>query len=359
MEKKKRQSNIELLRILAMGGVILLHYNNVNMGGALNSSAGRMNYTILVGLESLFIAAVNLFVMITGYFLFRTNKRSIGRAIALIFQTCLFSFVCTALKMAHGDIPKSSNTLLCASLPLNWFVILYAALYLVSPLLNRAIRGIDNKTLKQVILLLVILFSVWPSAVDLLSLLIDNPMRGLSTIGLYGSQRGYTIVQFVLCYMIGASLNQLTPTDMPKNGLRIGRFPVGKAALTLCLLALLVIIFVIARYYDLDIAWAYCSPLIVLEALTILLLFLQIDLGENRVINEISTAAFSVYLLHPALLQYLRIAEYTQKTIPVMLLHLAVITTGIITISYIVDKIYRILFSPLLRASKNWGRYEW
>lgn len=36
MDKKKdRESNIELLRILAMIGVIMLHYNNPTIGGIL------------------------------------------------------------------------------------------------------------------------------------------------------------------------------------------------------------------------------------------------------------------------------------------------------------------------------------
>ena len=34
MDKAKRQSNIELLRIIAICGVIVLHYNNVTIGGA-------------------------------------------------------------------------------------------------------------------------------------------------------------------------------------------------------------------------------------------------------------------------------------------------------------------------------------
>ena len=33
MDKNKRQSNIELLRILSMLGVIILHYNNKTIGG--------------------------------------------------------------------------------------------------------------------------------------------------------------------------------------------------------------------------------------------------------------------------------------------------------------------------------------
>ena len=34
MAKKERQSNIELLRILAILGVIILHYNNPEIGGS-------------------------------------------------------------------------------------------------------------------------------------------------------------------------------------------------------------------------------------------------------------------------------------------------------------------------------------
>lgn len=33
MEKAERQSNIELLRILTMCGVVILHYNNKTIGG--------------------------------------------------------------------------------------------------------------------------------------------------------------------------------------------------------------------------------------------------------------------------------------------------------------------------------------
>ena len=35
MEKNERQSNIELLRIIIMIGVVVLHYNNPEIGGGL------------------------------------------------------------------------------------------------------------------------------------------------------------------------------------------------------------------------------------------------------------------------------------------------------------------------------------
>lgn len=40
MDKAKRQSNIELLRIMTMCGVIVLHYNNATIGGGLAYAQG-------------------------------------------------------------------------------------------------------------------------------------------------------------------------------------------------------------------------------------------------------------------------------------------------------------------------------
>ena len=38
-DSKKRESNIELLRIVLMLGVIILHYNNSSIGGAFEFTA--------------------------------------------------------------------------------------------------------------------------------------------------------------------------------------------------------------------------------------------------------------------------------------------------------------------------------
>ena len=65
-EKKDRQSGIELLRILAACMVIVLHYND---GGAFEHTRMGYNRTILFLLESMCICAVDLFILITGYFM--------------------------------------------------------------------------------------------------------------------------------------------------------------------------------------------------------------------------------------------------------------------------------------------------
>lgn len=47
MDKAKRQSNIELLRIMTMCGVIVLHYNNATIGGAGVCTRNKFGDTLL------------------------------------------------------------------------------------------------------------------------------------------------------------------------------------------------------------------------------------------------------------------------------------------------------------------------
>lgn len=64
MDKAKRQSNIELLRIMTMCGVIVLHYNNATIGGGLAYAQG-INLVILYYLESLLhVRLICLFLLV-------------------------------------------------------------------------------------------------------------------------------------------------------------------------------------------------------------------------------------------------------------------------------------------------------
>ena len=75
-ERSKRQSNIELLRIVAACGVIILHYNNPLIGGGYGAvEDGSINQAIMTFFETVFICAVNLYVLISGYFMRNSTKR--------------------------------------------------------------------------------------------------------------------------------------------------------------------------------------------------------------------------------------------------------------------------------------------
>lgn len=86
---------------------------------------------------------------------------------------------------------------------------IYCTLYIISPLINIVINRIyEKQLLNRVVLILFALFSVRPTSVDVLNDVTGKTYDGLSTVGLYGSQHGYTIVNFILLYVISATVKK-------------------------------------------------------------------------------------------------------------------------------------------------------
>ena len=102
-EKTKRNSSIELLRIISMIGVVILHYNNASMGGALGMVLdGSPNQYYLYLIESLFVCAVNVFVMISAYFLACNQNRKLIKILELFVQVIVFNLVFYVFGVLRG-----------------------------------------------------------------------------------------------------------------------------------------------------------------------------------------------------------------------------------------------------------------
>lgn len=84
-----RNSNIELLRIFSTFGIYALHYNLDTLGGAISVATGN-NRILLSFIEVFFISSVDLFILITGYYLSNRQKVSAWKTINLILQFLLF-----------------------------------------------------------------------------------------------------------------------------------------------------------------------------------------------------------------------------------------------------------------------------
>ena len=70
-------------------GVIVLHYNNPIMGGGFTYSHG-LNNMVLYYFESIATCSVDLFMLISGYFMEKCEKRNLWKAIELISQVMIF-----------------------------------------------------------------------------------------------------------------------------------------------------------------------------------------------------------------------------------------------------------------------------
>ena len=102
-KNKVRNSNIELLRIVSIIMVLSMHYLNENMGGALaNINRGQHNYYIINIIESYSIIAVNLFIIITGYFMYNNTKINFNKIIRIIGIAYFYGVILYLLTVVIG-----------------------------------------------------------------------------------------------------------------------------------------------------------------------------------------------------------------------------------------------------------------
>jgi len=326
---KVRDSNVELLRILAIMGVILLHYNNWNVGGGFRYvSPESLNQTILFILESVFICAVDLFMLITGFFSCKSQKRNLSKVLMLLLQVSVFRAI-SYLKSTGGVI--SGNSFLLILLPVNYFVILYTAVYLISPYINLIFQKLTKQQIVKFSGVCIFLFSFWPTVVDGIESL-TGTKNGLSTISMYGSDRGYTFINFLLMYMIGA-------------GLKFLNIQIKKRYSVVMFISCVTVLTIWGKINS-SIAWSYCNPVVVLEAVSVFLLFRQFDL-KSKLINSLSKATFTCFLFHNTILGEYGIASAVGQSAVYMVEHIIFTCVTIYFISFLVFQIWNVIAMPI------------
>ena len=331
----ERESNIELLRILLGFAVIILHFNYYPGGGGAVELTAGFTQTILVFLETLCICAVNVFLLISGYFGVKTEKINFSRVIKLLIQTVAFQF---ALTFASCLMSRSCSIikLIRALLPVNYYVILYSSLMFVAPYINRLMYSLKEKALRIFILFSFLLFSVYPTIVEILEEVTGETFEGLSSIGLSGSDAGYTIVNFILIYMIGAFLKITNQKE--------------KRSIRQLIIILVMCIFVLFswRAFLPNTAFYYCNPLIIIEGVSIFLLFAKLHI-KSKVINILASASFSCFLINVQLLGFIGFEWLTGnswfKVIGIMLVEV----TAIYLTSFIVMNIWKFPKTELIQ----------
>ena len=95
MQDKKRETNLELLRIIAMLMVISLHYLDkgntlVEIGKITFKNWNLANELTAWALEVLCYGAVNLYIMISGYFLINARAR-MEKPFKMVIQVLFYS----------------------------------------------------------------------------------------------------------------------------------------------------------------------------------------------------------------------------------------------------------------------------
>lgn len=95
-ENKMRESNFELLRIIAMMFIFVYHY--INYGGILNVGSYTINKLIALFLYSGGRVGVNIFILIMGYFMIN-SKFKIKKVFKMMFQVFFYSVILAILSV--------------------------------------------------------------------------------------------------------------------------------------------------------------------------------------------------------------------------------------------------------------------
>lgn len=153
--KPLRQSNIELLRIVAMFLVMVLHADSNALGNPTLAEfhTAPVASVLRIFLSSMSIVCVNAFVLITGWFGIRPSLKGYAN---FAFQCLYFYFGIYGVMMLTGH---ASFSLMGVAYCFNifapyWFVLTYTALYFMSPVLNAFVETSSKRQFQTVLILI-------------------------------------------------------------------------------------------------------------------------------------------------------------------------------------------------------------
>lgn len=305
---------------------------------------------MLYFIESTCIIAVNVFMLINGYFMCDKYTRNFAKPIKLIIQVSLFSLLTYSINVLTNQSIFSAKGVLVSLVPVNYFVILYIVIYVISPFINIMLNSMNIVQLKKLLIVLISVFSIWPTMIDCLSEITGREWLGLSSIGLYGSQWGYSVINFAMLYIVGAYLKRVNNKSISNIKL-FGAFVANVLIITIW--ALFNNNFSLRGERS---AWEYCNPLLIVNAVLIFLLFKNIKIRLNGIINTISKETFSVYLLHAYFLQFFDIEAAVIKHPIFLLTHILTVSILLYAFCWIIGFLFDLVFnkaSGLIKVRKK------
>lgn len=318
----QRQSNIELLRVISMFWVLLGHYYVLSEYSTVDTIS--FNWIGMQFLGAWSKVAVDIFVIITGYFLVNQNFRW-NKVLKLLSCTYFWGIAVLIFALGLGISVKTDYIYksLFPLTPLNWFARSYLLLYISIPLFNKLINKVNQIQLGLIIVGLTTLFYIIPTL-----------------ISTFISGGGYLTSYFTFgtMYMIGAYIQKYGNFKLNKISIYVGTAS-----------SFLIIASIIWNDYHMstqaDIMYlAHKGNSIVglLAAIGIFTVFKNLKCKYNRWINILASTTFAVYLIHnnPIISDWLwNTVVYADRYLesPFFLLHMLGVTTLIFGVCSILE----------------------
>lgn len=285
--KVKRLDNIELLRIIAMLMVVTLHFIGRGMGGGGNIKAFSSTYFLVSFWDGVCIISVNVYVLISGYFLIDSHFKS-RKLLNLVIQVLTYSLGFYLLFVLLKLVPFNMQELIKAAFPLltyqYWFASAYVGMYLFFPFLNIGLKAMNEKQHRTLCFILFCLFTLY------------LPSKALVV-------NGYSIMWMISLYVFGSYL-------------KLYYKPSGKVSWKLIIFYIIPTVLLPCTRFGIDFVGTILSRdltvyskffyknnsvFVCVSAIAFIMIFLNIKINGyilQRIIRTVAPLTFGVYLVH-------------------------------------------------------------
>lgn len=326
IKNKKRESNLELLRIIAM---ILIFCSHYVYWGIRSLESNKYINNLLFDFFSLGgKIGVNIFIFISAWFLIE-SKFNIKKLMILIIKVKIYAFIFLILAILLKE-NLNFKWLMISLFPIllkhYWFITGYTMLYIIFPYLNLILNRLTKNEIKSILLLLLTIFCILQTFI--------------------GNRLFYNeFIWFIVLYIIVFYLKKYCVLKRKNYFLKIGIiaylfiFIISHLSNTLNLN-----IYLIGEY----------TIIILIISLSFFLYFIQLKLGYKKIINYISASTLTVYLIHENIFGRNIIWEKLLKTSDIINLNIGLIIIHVITsiliifiLSMLSDKIMCYFFDKI------------
>ena len=160
-QSKTRDSNIEILRIVATIFIIAHHFA-IHSGFEFSNDSITINRLWIQFIEIGGKIGVNLFILISGYFLINTKTVKINKLVKLWLQIFFYAITIFLVFVLTGKETFEIKEIVKSILPIIfsqwWFASAYFVLFLLSPYINILLKSFNKK---QYTAFLALLLGCW------------------------------------------------------------------------------------------------------------------------------------------------------------------------------------------------------
>lgn len=337
MPEMKRQTELDILRLLATLAVIMTHL----CGGLVKSlNIYSFNWTFLNCLRSAVTWDVPIFVMISGSLLLKPSKNITFRDIYqkyikhIVICFCFWSAVYQILYCCIGDNSLNWKGVLSQFLigpyPF-WYLFMLAGLYMITPFLKRFIE--DKKMLEYFLLLFILSEFVANYGVNL-------PYVGGTITEIFNKSMFHFTLGFTGYYLLGYYLVTYNVTDKAEKILYV--FGIFFAVFSCAGTTLH------SRCQGVYSEWfsKYLMPNVIIESAALFVFFtkrgknMKISIRLRTALKNMSTCGMGVYLIHALIIEVLNLIGITVVSVSPFVM-VPVLTIAVYIVSLIAIKLIR------------------